>query len=85
MRELLLVDMAKRVARAKGVTLSRVSFLAAGDGKFFNRLIDGRTCTLRVERVVLQYLHENWPDGETWPDAISRPTPRSKSERGTAA
>ena len=82
---MLLVDMGERVARAKGVTLSRISFLAARDGKFFQRLRDGRTCTLRVERVVVQYLWENWPDDETWPDGISRPAPRSKSERGTAA
>ena len=85
MREKLLTCMGRVVADAKGVSLSRISFLAAGDGKFFSRLEAGGTCTLRVERVVVEYLSENWPDDEAWPDGISRPTPRSKSERGTAA
>lgn len=85
MREKLLSEMGRVVADAKGVSPSRIAFLAAGDGKFFARLEAGRTCTLRVERVVLEYLSENWPDDEAWPDGISRPTPRSKSERGTAA
>ena len=85
MDETSLVDMAQRFASARGITLWRVGFLAAGDGKFFARLIAGRTCTLRVARVVVQYLSDHWPDDHEWPDAIPRPAPRSKSEREAAA
>ena len=80
-----LVDVAQRFASARGITLWRVGLLAAGDGKFFARLKSGRTCTLRVARVVVQYLSDHWPDDHEWPEGIPRPTPRSKSGHGAAA
>ena len=85
MDEQSLVDAAQRFASARGITLWRVGFLAAGDGKFFARLKAGRTCTLRVARVVVQYLSDHWPDDHEWPDGIPRPAPRPKSEHGAAA
>ena len=85
MDEKSLVDLGQRFAETRGISLWRVGLLAAGDGKFFARLQAGRTCTLRVARVVAQYLSDHWPDDHEWPDGIPRPARRSKSEREAAA
>ena len=73
MHETSLVELGQRYADARGVTLWRVGYLAAGDGKFFVRLQAGRTCTLRLARTVVQYLSDHWPDDHDWPDEIPRP------------
>ena len=75
MDESSLVDLGQRYADARGISLWRVGFLAADDGKFFPRLQTGRTCTLRLARVVVQYLSDHWPDGPEWPADIPRPAP----------
>ena len=85
MDEKSLVDLAQLFAGARGITLWRVGFLAAGDGKFFARLQAGRTCTLRVARGVVQYLSDHWPAGLEWPDDIPRPTPLRWGKREGAA
>lgn len=76
MDELTLVDLGQRFADARGISLWRVGFLAADDGKFFTRLQTGRTCTLRSARVVVQYLSDHWPDDHEWPADIPRPASR---------
>ena len=85
MDEQSLVDIAQRFASARGITLWRVGFLAAGDGKFFARLKAGRTCTLRVARIVVQYLSDHWPAGLEWPTDILRPASRRETESEKAA
>ena len=85
MDEKSLVDVAQSFVSARGISSRQVSFLTAGDGKFLARLKAGRTCTLRVARVAVQYLSDHWPDDQEWPDGIPRPVPRSKSKRPAAA
>ena len=46
----------------RGISLWRVGFLAAGDGKFFARLQGGRSCTLRVAQNVVQHLSDHLAD-----------------------
>jgi len=83
MNEEALIQLAQRFADARNITLWRVGFLAAGDGKFFARLQAGRTCTLRVAHAVVRYLSERWPADCEWPAGIPRPAPRR--EPGEAA
>lgn len=75
MNEEALIQLAQRFADARNITLWRVGFLAAGDGKFFARLQAGRTCTLRVAHAVVRYLSERWPADCEWPAGIPRPAP----------
>ena len=85
MNEQSLVDLGQRFADARGVSLWRVGFLAAGDGKFFARLQAGRSCTLRVAQNVVQYLSDHWPAGLEWPADILRPASRREVESEKAA
>ena len=85
MNEEALIHLAQRFAEARNITLWRVGFLAAGDGKFFARLQAGRTCTLRVAHAVVRYLSERWPADCEWPAGIPRPAPGRRVVRGEAA
>ena len=63
-------------SRNRKVTVATLGTYAAGDGKFFPRLSEGRVTIRRAERV-LQWFSDNWPAGLPWPDDIPRPTPKS--------
>ena len=80
-----MVELGQRFADARGVSLLRVGFLAAGDGKFFARLQAGRSCTLRVAQNVVHYLSDHWPAGLDWPADILPPAPRREAEGEKAA
>ena len=85
MNEASLIELAQRFASARNISLWRVGFLAAGDGKFFARLQAGRTCTLRVAQTVVRYMSDRWPDGTEWPAGIPRPAPGCEAGPGEAA
>lgn len=85
MNEASLIGLAQRFASARNISLWRVGFLAAGDGKFFARLQAGRTCTLRVAQTVVQYMSDCWPADCEWPAGIPRPAPRPEGEPEEAA
>jgi hypothetical protein len=51
----------------------RVSFLARGDGQFFKRLGEGKSCTLRTAAVIFQWFSDHWPIDLEWPRSIPRP------------
>ncbi len=57
----------------------RVSYLARGDGQFFDRLRRGKTCTIKTAASVLDWFNQNWPADLEWPRDIPRP-PKSKKE-----
>lgn len=75
-----LLDLADTFGRHRNLSHWRVSFLARGDGSFFDRLSKGGGCTLKTAGKVLQWFADNWPDQELeWPRHIPRP-PKSKKE-----
>ncbi len=57
----------------------RVSFLVRGDGQFFRRLTEGKSCTIRTANQVVQWFSDHWPADLEWPRHIPRP-PKSKKE-----
>ena len=81
MREIDLIKIGKKYTYAKNISLSRLGFLAAKDGKFFTRLEKGSSCTLRTARSVIQYLSDSWPPNLKWPSNIPRPPISSHSKR----
>ena len=82
MNEKSLVELGQRFADARGVSLWWVGFKVADDGKFFVRLREGKTCTLRSARTVVQRLSDIWPDDLDWPPDVARPPPRPPDGRG---
>lgn len=55
------------------ITHWRVSYLARGDGQFFNRLRQGAGCTTRTAKGVFDWFSANWPADLEWPPSIPRP------------
>lgn len=74
-----LIDLSLAYAAHTGLSHWRVSFLVRGDGQFFRRLADGKSCTVRTATQVLQWFSDHWPADLEWPRDIPRP-PKSKKE-----
>lgn len=65
---------AEAFARARGLEMSTVGRLAAGDWRFFDRLHDDRlTFTIRKYDDVLRWFAKNWPEGAEWPSHVRQP------------
>lgn len=78
METLTLVRLAEAYAGHLQLTLSTVSTYARNDGKFFDKLKGGASCTLKTASTVVQWFADNWPADLTWPKDIVRP---AKSKR----
>lgn len=64
-------------AEARGLALSTVGRLVANDSRFFARLDDGKTLTIRKFDEVLAWFSANWPAGVDWPEDVPRPEPQT--------
>ena len=73
-----ILKLARQYADHKGYALATIATYAAGDGKFFKRLNDGSSCTLRTAERVLQWFSDNWDEDLEWPRSIPRPKPNKK-------
>ncbi len=62
----------------------RVADLSTGNPYFFNRLEDGKGCTVRTYNQVLQWFSNYWPPGLAWPEWIPRPCPNFRDDAGPA-
>lgn len=60
-------------AKARGISLVTVARLSAGDWRFFDRLKDEKTFTIRKYDDVMGWLSDNWPSGLAWPKGVERP------------
>lgn len=67
---------------ASGLSKSTVGRLCAADGRFFSRLHEGKTYTLRKYDEVLVWFSNHWPEGAEWPHDVERPAaqPREAAE-----
>ncbi len=77
-----LIELADAHAAHLGITHWRMSFLARGNGQFFKRLTEGKTCTMRTALEVLDWFDAHWPADLQWPADITRP---SAAKKGRAA
>jgi len=68
-----LIEISKRYACAKSLSLSRVSTLVFGDGKVIARLEAGAGITTDRFEQGIHWFSENWPDQAVWPDNFVRP------------
>lgn len=68
-----LLNLCDAYASHRSISRWRVSFLARGDGMFFKRLADGKSCTIKTADQVLRWFSDNWPADLEWPRDIPRP------------
>ena len=74
-----LIDLASTFGRARGLEESTVGRLCAKDGRFFSRIREGKTFTIRKHDEVLQWFSSNWPEDTRWPIGVPR-VPQAPSE-----
>lgn len=73
-----IVELAKRYAAHRNLTVGTVSTYAANDGKWIGRLEAGAGCTLRKAANVVQWFSDRWPADLAWPSDIPRPSTSKK-------
>ena len=69
-----LLLVASTFATARGLSPSRVSTLAFGDGKIISRLTSGSDLTTGRFESGMDWFSENWPADEPWPEGVVRPS-----------
>ncbi|MCT4576849.1 hypothetical protein [Donghicola sp.] len=74
-----LITLANMLSKHRELSLSTVSVYAANDGKFFNRLQEGGSCTFRTAARLMNWFSENWPSDLDWPEGIERPSAAKKA------
>lgn len=60
---------------------ARIANLMGHDGRFFQRMRDGKGCKVDTLHSVLQWFSDYWPDDLAWPEGVDRP----KQKTGAAA
>ena len=78
-----LIAVSTEFARARGLSISRVSKLAFGDGGLLNRLQGGGGITTDRFEGSMKWFSANWPEGAIWPEDVLRPEvsdPRQSNE-----
>lgn len=68
-----LLSVADAFAAARGLSESRVSTMAFGDGKVITRLRAGSDLTTTRYEASMAWFDANWPADAVWPQSINRP------------
>lgn len=75
-----LFDLAEAFGAARQLNESTVGKMCASDGRFFARLRDGKTFTVKKYDELLVWFSVNWPEGKEWPTMVERPEPKPVAE-----
>lgn len=67
---------AEAFAAARGIEISTVGRIAAGDWRFFDRILDGKSFTARKYDEVMRWFADNWPAEAAWPHGVPMPSKR---------
>lgn len=67
-----LMTLSARFCAAREIGESTAGRLCAADGRFFSRIREGKTLTLRKYDEVISWFEANWPDGAEWPHDVPR-------------
>lgn len=68
-----LLTCAASYCAATGLADSTVGRVVTADGRFFERLRDGKTFTVKKYDDVIRWFSANWPDAVVWPDNVPKP------------
>ncbi len=69
-----LIALSERFSAARDLGEATIGRHCASDGRFFSRIRDGKTFTLRKYDEVVFWFSTNWPDDVEWPTDVPRPT-----------
>lgn len=64
-----LIALGEAFAEAKKLELATVGRLCAADSRFFSRIREGKTFTVKKYDEVVGWFSSNWPNGAVWPTA----------------
>lgn len=56
-----------------GLNESTVGRQCAADGRFFSRIREGKTFTIKKYDEVIVWFSVHWPEGADWPAGVARP------------
>lgn len=68
-----LMTLGQTYGAAKKLGLATVGRLCAADGRFFARIGDGKTFTVKKYDEVVAWFGQKWPEGTDWPEDVPRP------------
>ena len=68
-----LAKLVDRYGASRGLTASTIGKMCASDGRFFSRLREGKTFTVRNYDDLIQWFSDNWPSDAQWPEEVGRP------------
>ncbi len=63
-----LISLGEAYGRARKLELGTIGRLCAADGRFFSRIGDGKTFTIKKYDEVVAWFAANWPQGVAWPE-----------------
>lgn len=75
-----LLDVTDRFSEATGTAHRAIGREVAGDARFFERLLEGKSCTLDTATRILRWCAERWPENADWPADVPRPAPSEQKE-----
>ena len=70
-----LLDLARVYMTATGTSRTKLSILAAGHNRLFERLSNGFDCRTQAAERASDWFDENWPDDLKWPAAVEPRAP----------
>ncbi|RYC10051.1 hypothetical protein [Ciceribacter ferrooxidans] len=68
-----LLQLASAYGAATSLSDSTIGRLCAADGRFFSRIRDGATFTVKKYDEVIAWFSRQWPEGAEWPADVPRP------------
>jgi hypothetical protein len=72
-----LITLIEAYAKAKGLSLSRVSTILFTSGTKFEQMVGGADINVGRFEEAVQKISADWPDGHDWPDGIARPAAKA--------
>lgn len=67
-----LVELARAYMDATGVRASRLSVMAAGHNRLFERLLEGYDCRAEMAERASRWFDNHWPAEVEWPKTVVR-------------
>lgn len=67
-----LTELGRIYMAATGTSCTRLSILAAGHNRLFERLFEGFDCRTQAAVKASDWFDANWPKGVPWPREVSR-------------
>lgn len=70
-----LTKVADAYSKGTGLGTGTIARRMFGSDRFFTRVADGATFTVRLYDAAMHRFSDNWPEGVEWPSDVPRPSP----------